>query len=237
MVTGNEVPLDVFYQKEPALAPNMLLRRIPGCEETVERLVQGLRLLAEERRKEPLQIIEIGTRDTAITRQFLNALEDVSAAYTYADSSKYFLQEAEKELAGYERVEFEMLNLEEGMDKQQMSLHSYDVVISVNALHRNIDAADAVKKVAELLKPNGILLMTDLVVRTYLQELTAAFFRKMVLRIFGTRVKEAGLVTPGLPAVERMFIRGRIGRRLCCDREIWKMYMLQQTAGVCPVLS
>ena len=47
MVTGNEVPLDVFYQKEPALAPNMLLRRIPGCEETVERLVQGLRLLAE----------------------------------------------------------------------------------------------------------------------------------------------------------------------------------------------
>ena len=80
-----------------------------------------LRLLAEERRKEPLQIIEIGTRDTAITRQFLNALEDVSVAYTYADSSKYFLQEAEKELAGYERVEFEMLNLEEGMDKQQMS--------------------------------------------------------------------------------------------------------------------
>ena len=44
--TGNEVPLDVFSQKEPALAPNMLLRRIPGCEETVERLVQGLRLLA-----------------------------------------------------------------------------------------------------------------------------------------------------------------------------------------------
>ena len=195
MVTGNEVPLDVFYQKEPALAPNMLLRRIPGCEETVERLVQGLRLLAEERRKEPLQIIEIGTRDTAITRQFLNALEDVSVAYTYADSSKYFLQEAEKELAGYERVEFEMLNLEEGMDKQQMSLHSYDVVISVNALHRNIDAADAVKKVAELLKPNGILLMTDLVVRTYLQELTAAFLENGFADIRDKR-KEAGLVTP-----------------------------------------
>lgn len=121
----------------------------------------------------------------------MNALEDVSVAYTYADSSKYFLQEAEKELAGYERVEFEMLNLEEGMDKQQMSLHSYDVVISVNALHRNIDAADAVKKVAELLKPNGILLMTDLVVRTYLQELTAAFW-KMVLRIFRTREKKQG---------------------------------------------
>lgn len=195
MVTGNEVPLDVFYQKEPALAPNMLLRRIPGCEETVERLVQGLRLLAEERRKEPLQIIEIGTRDTAITRQFLNALEDVSVAYTYADSSKYFLQEAEKELAGYERVEFEMLNLEEGMDKQQMSLHSYDIVISVNALHRNIDAADAVKKVAELLKPNGILLMTDLVVRTYLQELTAAFLENGFADIRDKR-KEAGLVTP-----------------------------------------
>lgn len=228
MVTGNEVPLDVFYQKEPALAPNMLLRRIPGCEETVERLVRGLRLLAEERRKEPLQIIEIGTRDTAITRQFLNALEDVSVAYTYADSSKYFLQEAEKELAGYERVEFEMLNLEEGMDKQQMSLHSYDVVISVNALHRNIDAADAVKKVAELLKPNGILLMTDLVVRTYLQELTAAFLENGFADIRDKR-KEAGLVTPdcllwreclseaGLG--EDCAVTERYGRCICCSRQ------------------
>ena len=228
MVTGNEVPLDVFYQKEPALAPNMLLRRIPGCEETVERLVQGLRLLAEERRKEPLQIIEIGTRDTAITRQFLNALEDVSVAYTYADSSKYFLQEAEKELAGYERVEFEMLNLEEGMDKQQMSLHSYDIVISVNALHRNIDAADAVKKVAELLKPNGILLMTDLVVRTYLQELTAAFLENGFADIRDKR-KEAGLVTPdcllwreclseaGLG--EDCAVTERYGRCICCSRQ------------------
>lgn len=228
MVTGNEVPLDVFYQKEPALAPNMLLRRIPGCEETVERLVQGLRLLTEERRKEPLQIIEIGTRDTATTRQFLNALEDVSVAYTYADSSKYFLQEAEKELAGYERVEFEMLNLEEGMDKQQMSLHSYDIVISVNALHRNIDAADAVKKVAELLKPNGILLMTDLVVRTYLQELTAAFLENGFADIRDKR-KEAGLVTPdcllwreclseaGLG--EDCAVTERYGRCICCSRQ------------------
>lgn len=206
----------------------MLLRRIPGCEETVERLVQGLRLLAEERRKEPLQIIEIGTRDTAITRQFLNALEDVSVAYTYADSSKYFLQEAEKELAGYERVEFEMLNLEEGMDKQQMSLHSYDIVISVNALHRNIDAADAVKKVAELLKPNGILLMTDLVVRTYLQELTAAFLENGFADIRDKR-KEAGLVTPdcllwreclseaGLG--EDCAVTERYGRCICCSRQ------------------
>ena len=228
MVTGNEVPLDVFYQKEPALAPNMLLRRIPGCEETVERLVQGLRLLAEERRKEPLQIIEIGTRDTAITRQFLNALEDVSVAYTYADSSKYFLQEAEKELAGYERVEFEMLNLEEGMDKQQMSLHSYDVVISVNALHRNIDAADAVKKVAELLKPNGILLMTDLVVRTYLQELTAAFLENGFADIRDKR-REAGLVTPDCllwreclseaGMGEDCAVTERYGRCICCSRQ------------------
>ena len=85
-----------------------------------------------------------------------------------------------------------MLNLEEGMDKQQMSLHSYDVVISVNALHRNIDAADAVKKVAELLKPNGILLMTDLVVRTYLQELTAAFFGKWFCGYSGRREKKQG---------------------------------------------
>ena len=194
----------------------------------MERLVQGLRLLAEERRKEPLQIIEIGTRDTAITRQFLNALEDVSVAYTYADSSKYFLQEAEKELAGYERVEFEMLNLEEGMDKQQMSLHSYDIVISVNALHRNIDAADAVKKVAELLKPNGILLMTDLVVRTYLQELTAAFLENGFADIRDKR-KEAGLVTPdcllwreclseaGLG--EDCAVTERYGRCICCSRQ------------------
>ena len=130
--------------------------------------------------------------------------------------------------AGYERVEFEMLNLEESMDKQQMALHSYDVVISVNALHRNIDAVDAVKKVAELLKPNGILLMTDLVVRTYLQELTATFLENGFADIRDKR-KEAGMVTPdcllwreclseaGLG--QDIVVTEEYGRCICCSRQ------------------
>lgn len=88
--------------------------------------------------------------------------------------------------------------------------------------------AYAVKKVAELLKPNGILLMTDLVVRTYLQELTAAFLENGFADIRDKR-KEAGLVTPdcllwreclseaGLG--EDCAVTERYGRCICCSRQ------------------
>ncbi|WP_367183493.1 amino acid adenylation domain-containing protein, partial [Sporosarcina sp.] len=218
MLTGKEKSLEVFYQKEADLAPNRLLSRIPGHHETIRELSEALKELAENRQKAPLQILEIGTRDTEITRELLCALEDVTVAYTYADSSKYFLEEARQELSEFEEIKFELFTLDDSLDKQQIMPHCYDVIIAVNALHRNHNAEKAVKKIAELLKPNGIFLMSELLVKTYLQDITAAFLENGFADVQDER-KERGLATPDVSLWKKYFLKAGMGERLECGEK------------------
>lgn len=213
MLIGKEKPLEVFYQKEADLAPNRLLSRIPGHSETIRELTEILEKLEEVPHNVPLQILEIGTRDADITKEILHALEGGTVAYTYADSSKYFLEEARRELSEFEEIEFEQFSLDDSLDRQEIMPHCYDVIITANVLHRNHNAEKAVEKIAELLKPNGIFLMSELLVRTYLQDITAAFLENGFADIQDER-KERGLVTPDDSLWKEYFLKAGMGERL-----------------------
>lgn len=213
ILTGKEKPLEVFYQKEADLAPNRLLSRIPGHSEMIRELTKALKKLEEAPHKAPLQILEIGTRDADITRELLHTLEGRTVAYTYADSSKYFLEEARRELSEFEEIEFEQLTLDDSLDIQGIMPHCYDVIIAVNALHRNHNAEKAVEKIAELLKPSGIFLMSELLVKTYLQDITAAFLENGFADIQDER-KERGLAIPDVSLWKEYLLKAGMGDRL-----------------------
>lgn len=215
MLTGKEKPLEVFYQKEVDLAPNRLLGRIPGHRETIRELAEALKKLTEVSQKSSLKILEIGTRDTGITKELLSALENGTVVYTYADSSKYFLEEARQELSEFEGIKFELFALDDSLEKQDIMPHCYDVIIAVNALHRNHNAEKAVKKIAELLKANGIFLMSELLVKTYLQDITAAFLENGFVDIQDER-KERGLVIPDASLWKEYFLKAGMGDRIEC---------------------
>lgn len=218
MLTGKEKTLEVFYQKETDLAPNRLLGRIPGHYETIRGLVEALKKLAETPQKSPLQILEIGTRDTKITKELLCTLGDRRMAYTYADSSKYFLEEAKQDLSEFEGIEFKLFTLDDSLDRQGIMPHCYDVIITVNALHRNHNAEKAVKKIAELLKPNGILLMSELLVKTYLQDITAAFLENGFADLRDER-KEKGIAIPDISMWKECFLKaGMVDRAECSEK-------------------
>ena len=218
MLIGKEKPLEVFYQKEADLAPNRLLSRIPGHSETIRELTEILKKLEEVPHKVPLQILEIGTRDADITREILHALEGGTVAYTYADSSKYFLEEARRELSEFEEIEYEQFSLDDSLDRQEIMPHCYDVIITANSLHRNHNVEKAVEKIAELLKPNGIFLMSELLVKTYLQDITAAFLENGFADIQDER-KERGLVTPDASLWKEYFLKAGMGERLKCGEK------------------
>lgn len=218
MLTGKEKPLEVFYQKETDLAPNKLLGKIPGHYEVIWELAEALKRLSEAPQKSPLQILEIGTRDTKITKEILCALEDGRVAYTYADSSKYFLEEARRKLSEFEGIEFELFTLDDSLDRQEIMPHCYDVIITVNVLHRNHNAEKAVAKIAELLKPNGIFLMSELLVKTHLQDITAAFLENGFADIQDER-KERGLVIPDASLWKEYFLKAGMGDQLECGEK------------------
>ncbi len=213
MLTGKENPLEVFYQKETDLAPNRLLGMIPGNHETIQELSEALKELAKNCQKAPLQILEIGTRDIEITRELIHALQDVTVAYTYVDSSKYFLEEARRELSEFEGIEFERFTLDKSLNRQGIMPHCYDVIVAVNALHRYHNVEKAVKIIAELLKPNGIFLMSELLVKTYLQDITAAILENGFAAIEDER-KERGLATPDSSLWKEYFLKAGMGGRM-----------------------
>lgn len=195
IVTGQESPLDVFYEKDPTLAPAKLISRVPGHEKIGEILDFILKQLCRIDTKEPIQILEIGTRDSRMTKKLANQSENTSIVYTYADTSKYFLQEMKDELYEFEGIEYEILNLNKSLDQQQIQKHRYDIVISANALHQNQDVTDALEKISDLLKPNGIFLMTEFIDTIYLQEFTASFLENGFSNIKDKR-EETGIIMP-----------------------------------------
>ena len=98
MLTGTLSPLECFYEKEKELAPNRILQRIPGQQEHREMLLGILRGIREKTQKNPIHILELGTRDADLTSAMFAELKNSAATYTYVDSSKYFLEEVrEKE--------------------------------------------------------------------------------------------------------------------------------------------
>lgn len=105
-------------------------------------------------------------------------IQITNIVYTYTDTSQYFLQEIKTKLEGFKGIEYELLDLNRNLTQQQVQKHTYDIVISVNALHRNHDIAKSMRNISNLLKPNGIFLMTELTEGTYLQDITAALLEK-----------------------------------------------------------
>lgn len=178
ILTGEENALDVFYEKNQELAPNRLISKIPGNDEIIMMLLRILEILTVSNKGNTVQILEIGTRDESITRKILENLKETNIVYTYTDTSQYFLQEIKTKLEGFKGIEYELLDLNRNLTQQQVQKHTYDIVISVNALHRNHDIAKSMRNISNLLKPNGIFLMTELTEGTYLQDITAALLEK-----------------------------------------------------------
>ena len=178
ILTGEENALDVFYEKNQELDPNRLISKIPGNDEIIMMLLRILEILTVSNKGNTVQILEIGTRDESITRKILENLKETNIVYTYTDTSQYFLQEIKTKLEGFKGIEYELLDLNRNLTQQQVQKHTYDIVISVNALHRNHDIAKSMRNISNLLKPNGIFLMTELTEGTYLQDITAALLEK-----------------------------------------------------------
>ncbi len=175
ILTGQETALEVFYQEKISLAPHMLLKTLPGYQAHMEKLLQAVELLVRHKSNTTLRILEIGTRDLHMTKEILQRVYGDEIAYTYADSSNYFLQNAREELNEFEGVEYKLLYPEVGIGKQQFTLHGYDLILAFNSLHRSRDIERAVKQVDALLAPFGVLMLSELVAETYMQEITAAF--------------------------------------------------------------
>ncbi len=169
LMQGIEDPLNVYYAEGKELAPNNLLKLLPGTEKMVSLIITQLKQMIESANGS-LRILEVGTRDINITKMILEALKGDDIEYICSDSSLFFLNEAKNLSVGNIPVQFEIIDLEKDICKVN---GNFDCIIAINSLHRMHKKETVLKNIKQLLSADGLLMFLELTIQTCLQDITA----------------------------------------------------------------
>ncbi|MBN2717252.1 MAG: SDR family NAD(P)-dependent oxidoreductase [Deltaproteobacteria bacterium] len=108
-----------------------------------------------------IRIIEIGGGTGGVTQAILPLLSQKNASYVFTDISPAFMEQAQKRFADFDFISYKTLNIEDPVEAQGQSEHSYDLVIAANALHATKNIQDTLKNVHGLLANNGVLCLLE----------------------------------------------------------------------------
>lgn len=179
LLRGEEEPLAVFYEEGKKLSPNDLLNCLPGQSVVFENLLKAVKTIVQQHNgKEPLHILEIGTRNSGVSKKVLELMSPREVVYEYVDVSPFFLEQAQKELEEYSFVQYGIWNPDISLQEQNGKLHYYDCIIAYNSLHRTNDASIVTKQIADMLAPGGIICSIEITEENYLQQLATVFLEE-----------------------------------------------------------
>ncbi|MED1784018.1 edeine biosynthesis hybrid PKS-NRPS EdeI [Brevibacillus fortis] len=111
----------------------------------------------------PVRVLEIGGGSRSLTRLMLPKIEKQDVTYLFTDRAQSSLAEAEKEFKEvYPFVECRLFNMEQDPAEQGFDLHTYDVIIANNAIHRTKDVRATLSILHRLLAEQGLLFAIEL---------------------------------------------------------------------------
>lgn len=188
ILTGKKEAFEVFFSaNNPDGSVEALSLSLPGMRELyshVARLV-GQRARSEGR----IRVLELGGRSGLASKLILEELQEqkVEVSYTVSDASRFLLEQAEQRLQGYPEVQFILLEPDCSLLESEGKSGSYDVILSLNALHRCADLSFALRQLDCLLQKGGLLLALELVKSHPLELLSSAILEKGYLRLADDR--------------------------------------------------
>lgn len=126
-----------------------------------------VRLLSHSR--PDLRVLEVGAGTGGTTEPILRDLGaeggfPLYAQYTFTDISAGFFVEAKERFAFAPNMEYKVLDItqspfDQGFESQE---HTYDLILAANVLHATPCLRESLEHLKLLLKPDGILLLTEL---------------------------------------------------------------------------
>lgn len=124
-----------------------------------------LRLLVHTRPN--LRVLELGAGTGGTTETILHSIVDVNgvpaySTYTFTDISAGFFPAAKERFAHASNLEFKVLDVSQNPLEQGFQEGSYDLVIAANVLHATPSLQHTLSNIRPLLKPDGMLVMTEL---------------------------------------------------------------------------
>jgi len=125
------------------------------------------RILESQNLNRSARIIEIGAGTGGTTRSILPAMRGLAVEeYCFTDVSPAFLSEARSKWGqDYPYLSFSTLNIEKNPQDQGYQPGSYDLALAVNVLHATHDLVHTLKQVKTLLKPGGVVVISEVMTR------------------------------------------------------------------------
>ncbi|MEF9898131.1 MAG: amino acid adenylation domain-containing protein [Pseudomonas sp.] len=114
----------------PYWSPEHLLLLSPGSSETLEQLGRHIARLSQQLQR-PVRLIEVGARSALAGAHLLQQLDATHLHYTALDTSQALVLKARERLARFPHG-----TAQHDQDDRQALLHSADVLLINNALHR-----------------------------------------------------------------------------------------------------
>ena len=108
-----------------------------------------------------IKILEIGSGTGSTTKHILPLLKGLDVEYHFTDISPLFLKEAQNIFSEYDFISYKVIDIEKCLDKQGVTLNSYDLIIASNVLHATRDLKNTFSNVKQLLKNHGVLFMLE----------------------------------------------------------------------------
>lgn len=177
LMTGN-MDAAQLLAKEDYISPDTYMEAMPGGNECKYLIKRLLNLLANNNVNEPIRIMEIGSRNLALTSELLTCMEGVDYEYVCTDASTYYLNQAKEKYVNNPKVHYENLDLNFAPNTQVIPSHYFDVVFAVSTLHRCKDVETSLKYTQEYLKAGGILILLEVTENTVIQEVSTGILEK-----------------------------------------------------------
>ncbi|MFC5148429.1 SDR family NAD(P)-dependent oxidoreductase [Streptomyces aureoversilis] len=109
----------------------------------------------------PLRVLEIGAGTGGATAALLPLLPADRTRYLFTDVSSSFFARARQRFAAYDFVDYRTFDVDADPTGQDLPRGGFDLVVAANSLHTSADLEAAVRRVASLTAPGGLLLMLE----------------------------------------------------------------------------
>ncbi|WP_027183248.1 hybrid non-ribosomal peptide synthetase/type I polyketide synthase [Desulfovibrio inopinatus] len=190
LLVGKADPLEIFFNEENDLSPEKLTALFPGYLHRFTLAATAIRTLSECSH-EPLEILEVGGRTGQAAEHIVPALKRCCMTYSLSDSSAFLVEHQKKRLRNrFDSVNFQRFDPLLPFYAQSVEPFSQDVIIASSYIHRTPHVLVTLKRLKELLKPGGMLVLLEETKNTFLQDCTVAFLEGGFTRFFDGRKKE-----------------------------------------------
>ena len=174
LLQGRLDPVELFQSQLEFLTPNKLGKYNIGQHVMISSLSKAIEIIVEQNPDKTFNILELGTRIGQGTKTYAKVTEG-RGTYTYSDESLTFLNKKQQEV-GESTIAFKQFDHQAWSPEEFLSPHSFDIILAENTLHRSKDLHKSLENLKKLLKPEGLLVFSEITQNATLLLATVAFF-------------------------------------------------------------